>query len=117
VIPQGCLGVDPGLQEGLFGQGLPYNGDMGIIAFLILGVIAGTIARILVPGRINKGLISALICGVVGALIGGWLSSSIFHISLGTFWSLRTWVIAIAGSALVLFVWGLITKKSGSANR
>ncbi|MDR2930249.1 MAG: GlsB/YeaQ/YmgE family stress response membrane protein [Propionibacteriaceae bacterium] len=85
---------------------------MSIIAFLILGVVAGFIARALVPGRIGHGLLSALICGVAGALVGGWLSSAIFHVSLGRFWDLRTWIIAIAGSALVLFVWGLVTGKN-----
>ncbi|MCL2471546.1 MAG: GlsB/YeaQ/YmgE family stress response membrane protein [Propionibacteriaceae bacterium] len=79
---------------------------MGIISFLLLGLIAGAVARALVPGRIGSGFVSALVCGVVGALVGGWLSSAIFHISLGTFWDLRTWIISIAGSALVLTVWG-----------
>lgn len=85
---------------------------MGIIAFLLLGLIAGTVARAIVPGRVNKGFTSALVCGVVGALVGGWLSSWIFHVSLGSFWNPMTWIIAIAGSALVLFVWGKITKKA-----
>jgi len=85
---------------------------MGTIAFLILGLIAGSVARALVPGRIGGGLLSALICGVVGSLVGGWISAAIFHVSLGTFWDLRTWIIAIAGSALVLAIWGAIKGKS-----
>jgi uncharacterized membrane protein YeaQ/YmgE (transglycosylase-associated protein family) len=85
---------------------------MGIIAFLILGVIAGMVARALVPGRIGGGLLPALLCGVGGALVGGWLSSTFLHVSLGRFWDIRTWIIAIAGSALVLVVWGMITGKA-----
>ncbi len=85
---------------------------MGIIAFLILGVVVGMIARALVPGRIGKGILPALVCGVVGALLGGWISSAIFHVGLGTFWSFRTWIIAIAGSALVLVIWGAIKGRS-----
>ena len=81
---------------------------MGFFAFLLLGLIAGIIARAIVPGKIRDGLLSALICGVVGAIVGGWLSSALFHISLGTFWSLRTWAIAIVGSIIVLVVWGAI---------
>ena len=91
---------------------IAYNRDMGLIAFVILGAIAGMVARAIVPGRIGKGLIPAIICGVVGATIGGWLSSQFLNVSLGTFWDVRTWVIAIAGSALVLIVWGLITGKA-----
>ena len=85
---------------------------MGTIAFLILGLIAGSVARALVPGRISGGLLSALICGVVGALVGGWISTAIFHVSLGTFWDLRTWIISIAGSALVLAIWGMIKGRA-----
>ncbi|MDR0488092.1 MAG: GlsB/YeaQ/YmgE family stress response membrane protein [Propionibacteriaceae bacterium] len=79
---------------------------MNIIAWLILGAIAGSIARALVPGRIGPGILPAIICGIVGALVGGWISSAFFHVGLAGFWSLKTWAIAIAGSALVLFLWG-----------
>jgi len=85
---------------------------MGTIAFLLLGLIAGSVARALVPGRISGGLLSALICGVVGALVGGWISTAVFHVSLGTFWDLRTWIISIAGSALVLAIWGMIKGRA-----
>ena len=84
---------------------------MSIIAFLILGLIAGAVARAIMPGRISGGIIPALVCGVVGAMIGGWLSSAIFRVSIGSFWNPITWVIAIAGSVLVLFIWGKINKK------
>jgi len=84
---------------------------MGIIGWLIVGAIAGSIARALVPGRIGGGLIAGIVCGVIGALVGGWLSSKFFHVGLGSFWDWRTWLIAIAGSALVLVVWGLITGR------
>ncbi|MDR2973385.1 MAG: GlsB/YeaQ/YmgE family stress response membrane protein [Propionibacteriaceae bacterium] len=87
---------------------------MGIISFLILGAIVGAIARALVPGRLGKGFLPALACGVIGALVGGMLSSAIFHVGLGAFWNLRTWLIAIAGSALVLLVWGAIKGRSNN---
>ena len=85
---------------------------MGTIAFLILGLIAGSVARALVPGRISDGLLSALICGVVGALVGGWISTALFGVPLGRFWDLRTWIISIAGSALVLAIWGIIKGRA-----
>ena len=81
---------------------------MGFFAFLLLGLIAGIVARAIVPGKINDGLFSALVCGVVGAMVGGWLATALFHVGLGTFWSLRTWVIAILGSIIVLVIWGAI---------
>ena len=88
-----------------------YDGFMGIISFLILGGIAGSVARLLVPGRIGPGLIPAIICGVVGALVGGILSSEFLGIGLGGLFNLRTWAIAIAGSALVLVVYGALHNR------
>ena len=84
---------------------------MSILAFLILGAIAGSIARLLVPGRIGPGILPAIVCGVVGAIVGGWLSSALFNISLGGFFNITTWVIAIIGSALVLFLWGALSNR------
>lgn len=84
---------------------------MSTFAFLILGALAGFLARKLLPGRIGGGLFKSLILGIAGALLGGWLSSAVFHVSLGHFWDLRTWVIAVAGSLIVLLIWGLVTGK------
>ena len=90
----------------------PYSGGMSIFGFLILGLAVGCIARMIVPGRIGNGWLSALVCGVVGALVGGFLSSLIFHVGLGSFWNPRTWIVAIIGSVIVLFVWGKIGKAA-----
>ena len=49
--------------------------------------------------------------GVVGAILGGWLGSAIFHKPLGKFWSPWTWLISIVGALIVLWIWGIITKK------
>jgi len=85
---------------------------MGIISFLVLGAIAGSIARAFLPGRIGGGLLSAIVCGVAGALVGGWLSARFFDIPLSRFWDIHTWIIAIAGSLIVLFVWGLLPGRN-----
>jgi len=85
---------------------------MGIFGFLILGLAVGCIARMIVPGRIGKGWLPALVCGVIGALVGGFLSSLIFKVGLGSFWNPGTWIIAIIGSVIVLFIWGKIHKPA-----
>ncbi|MGH3704008.1 MAG: GlsB/YeaQ/YmgE family stress response membrane protein, partial [Agromyces sp.] len=51
-----------------------------------------------------------LLLGVVGALLGGWIGSAIFGIGMDQFWDLGTWLLAIAGSIIVLLIWGLITR-------
>lgn len=60
---------------------------MGFIAFLILGIIAGAIAKALLPGEQGGGWFATMILGVVGAILGGWLGSLIFNVGLQDFWS------------------------------
>lgn len=81
---------------------------MGFFAFIILGLIAGAIAKAIMPGKQGGGWIVTLLLGVVGAVVGGWLGSLLFDASLEEFWSLQTWALAIGGSLVVLLIWGLI---------
>lgn len=89
---------------------------MGFLAFLALGLVAGAIAKLIVPGQQGGGWFGALLVGVVGALLGGWLGSVLFGADLQEFWSLQTWLLAIAGSIVVLLVWGIVTSR-GSRRR
>ncbi|MCU1408648.1 MAG: rane protein [Microbacteriaceae bacterium] len=84
---------------------------MSFIAFLILGLIAGAIAKAILPGKQGGGWFITLLLGVVGALLGGWLSGLLFHIDLGGFFDIRSWVIAIVGSIVVLLIYGAVTRN------
>ena len=84
---------------------------MSFFAFLILGLIAGAIAKLILPGKQGGGWFVTLLLGVVGALLGGWLGSLILNRPLTEFWDLGTWLLAIAGSIIVLLIWGLITRN------
>lgn len=84
---------------------------MSWIAFLLLGLIAGAMAKAIMPGDNGGGWISTLILGVIGALLGGWLGSMLFDADLQEFFSLQTWALAIGGSLVVLLIWGLITGR------
>ena len=84
---------------------------MGFFAFLLLGLIAGAIAKAILPGRQAGGWFVTLLLGVVGALLGGWLGSVLFDAPLEEFWSIQTWLLAIGGSIIVLLIWGLITRN------
>ncbi|ERG63410.1 MULTISPECIES: GlsB/YeaQ/YmgE family stress response membrane protein [Agrococcus] len=86
---------------------------MGILGWIVLGLIAGAIAKLILPGRQGGGWIVTLILGVVGALLGGWIGSMIFGVGIEEFWDLSTWLLAIGGSIIVLLIWGLITKNRG----
>ncbi|MCS0498288.1 GlsB/YeaQ/YmgE family stress response membrane protein [Protaetiibacter mangrovi] len=81
---------------------------MGILGWIVLGLIAGAIAKLILPGRQGGGWIVTLLLGVVGALLGGWLGSVLFNVPLQDFWSIQTWLLAIAGAIIVLLIWGLL---------
>lgn len=87
---------------------------MGFLGFLLLGLIAGAIAKLILPGKQGGGWISTLILGVIGALLGGWLGGLIFNVNLGGFFELRSWLLAIVGALIVLIIWGFIRGRMGS---
>lgn len=74
----------------------------------------GALAKVILPGRQRGGWIATLIVGVVGALLGGFLGSALFGIGLREFWSLQTWAVALAGSLLVLVIWGFLQRRAGA---
>lgn len=84
---------------------------MGFFSFLILGLIAGAIAKLILPGKQGGGWFVTLLLGVVGAMLGGWLGGLIFNVNLQGFFNLSTWLLAIGGSILVLLIYGLITGR------
>ena len=91
---------------------------MGIIAWIILGLGAGLLANALIPGRRTQGLIVTCIIGVVGALLGGWLATKLFHIhTLHGFFNLDTWITAIIGAAILLLLLHLFTRRNTSSGR
>ena len=91
---------------------------MGIIAWIVLGLAAGLIANLLIPGKRSQGLILTCLIGVAGALAGGWVASRLFHIhSLQGFFNLSTWLTAIAGAAVLLLAYHLVSGRSGHSPR
>ena len=88
---------------------------MSFLAFLLLGLIAGAIAKAILPGKQGGGWFITLLLGVVGALLGGWLGSLLFGVGLEEFWSIQTWLVAIVGAIVVLLIYGLITRRSRTA--
>jgi len=88
---------------------------MGFLGFLLLGLIAGAIAKLILPGKQGGGWFVTLLLGVVGALLGGWLGGLIFHVGLESFFSLATWLLAIGGSLIVLLIYGFFVGRRRDA--
>lgn len=84
---------------------------MGFIAFIVLGLIAGAIAKAIMPGEQGGGWFVTMILGVVGAVLGGWLGSLLLNVSLGGFFDIKSWLLAIVGSLIVLGIWGAVTGR------
>lgn len=84
---------------------------MGILAWIVLGLIAGAIAKLILPGKQGGGWIVTLLLGIVGALLGGFLGSLIFNVGLGDLSNLWTWVLAIGGSIIVLLIYGAVVGR------
>ncbi|MGH3925552.1 MAG: GlsB/YeaQ/YmgE family stress response membrane protein [Egibacteraceae bacterium] len=85
---------------------------MGLIAFLILGLLAGAIAKAFLPGRDPGGLIVTMAIGVVGSLLGGFLAARLFDVNVTRqFFDLSTWVTAVAGSLVVLLIYRAVVRR------
>ena len=94
---------------------------MGIIAWIVLGLAAGLIANVFIPGKRAQGLILTCLIGIAGAMLGGWVATRLFHVhSLQGIFNLSTWLTAIAGAAVLLVAYRLIlglTRRSGHSGR
>ena len=88
---------------------------MGIIAFIILGLFAGLIAKAIMPGNDPGGFIVTALIGIAGALLGGFLAAALFDADpLDEFFDISTWLTAIIGSIILLVVYRLVTNRSDS---
>ena len=91
---------------------------MGIIAFIILGALAGAIAKALLPGDDPGGFIVTTIIGIVGALLGGFVAAAIFNAHpLDEFFDISTWLTAIVGSIVLLLIYRAVAGRSGTERR
>lgn len=84
-----------------------------IIAWIVLGIIAGAIAKLIMPGKQGGGIVITMILGIIGAFVGGLIATVIpgLH-QAGSTLSIGSIVLAIIGALVVLFIYGLVTKNS-----
>ena len=89
---------------------------MGIIAFIILGLLAGLIAKALLPGDDPGGLIITTIIGVVGAILGGFLAGVLFDADpMAEFFDISSWLTAIVGATILLLIYRMVAGGSRRA--
>jgi uncharacterized membrane protein YeaQ/YmgE (transglycosylase-associated protein family) len=82
---------------------------VSIIGWIVLGLLAGVIAKRLVPGNESVGVIVTMLLGIGGALLGGFLATALgFGDPIDEFFDLSTWVAAIVGAMVILFIWNAL---------
>ncbi|WP_027351234.1 GlsB/YeaQ/YmgE family stress response membrane protein [Halotalea alkalilenta] len=82
---------------------------MGIISWIVFGLIAGIIAKFLMPGRDGGGFILTIVLGIVGAVVGGWISTALGYGTVDGF-NLGSFAVAVIGALVVLFIYRKIAK-------
>jgi len=82
---------------------------MGMLAWIILGLVVGIIAKLIMPGKDPGGLVITIILGMVGAFVGGFISSSLGFGSVAGF-DIRSLVIAVGGAVLLLIIYRVVKK-------
>ena len=85
---------------------------MGILGWIILGLVAGAIAKALHKGDEPGGLLGTLGVGVAGAIVGGLIASAVGIGGIGSFFSLGTWLIAIGGALVLLVLYSALAGDS-----
>ncbi|MFR9803160.1 GlsB/YeaQ/YmgE family stress response membrane protein [Pseudonocardia sp. RS010] len=81
---------------------------MGVIGWIVVGLVVGALAKLIMPGKDPGGIIVTCIIGVVGGLLGGWISSALFGVGTGGFFDLSTWLIALVGALVLLGIYRLV---------
>lgn len=90
---------------------------MGILAWLVLVLIAGALAKLIYPGHQGGGIFATIGLGILGALVGGFIGQSVLGsgaaagASVGAL-SIPSIIFAVLGAMLLIFIWGLITRRA-----
>ena len=86
------------------------EGWMGIIAWIVLGLIAGAIGKFLMPGRDPGGIIVTILIGIVGAVIGGFIGTSL---GMGDVTGVNVWsiVLSVVGAIVLLIIYRMVTGR------
>ena len=85
---------------------------MGIVAWIVLGAIAGFIANLIMGG--GEGLVMMVVLGIVGAVVGGFVAGTVLHVADVTGLNLESLVVAVFGAVIVIFVARMFTSRGTS---
>lgn len=81
---------------------------MGILTWIALGLVAGILAKVIMPGSQGGGIIATIVLGILGALVGGFLGTQVFRFGAVSGFDLRSVAIAVCGAIVLLIIHGHI---------
>jgi len=84
---------------------------MGIVAWIVFGLIAGLLAKFLMPERAPGGILATIVLGVLGAVVGGFVGSQLGFGDISGF-DIRSMALAVGGALLLLVVWGIVARST-----
>jgi uncharacterized membrane protein YeaQ/YmgE (transglycosylase-associated protein family) len=85
---------------------------MGILGWIVLGLLAGVIAKAILPGNDPGGIVITMVIGIVGALLGGFLGQALFGVdTLDEFFDISTWLTAIIGAIILLLLYRMVVGR------
>ena len=85
---------------------------MGILGWILLGLLAGIIAKALMPGDDDLGVILTTLLGIAGALLGGFIALALgLGDPIDEFFDISTWLAAVIGALIILFAWNAIADR------
>ena len=84
---------------------------MGILGWILFGLLAGLVARALTPGRHGIGCFGTLAVGVLGALIGGFLGEAVFEEEISFGWDLKPFLLSVAGAIVLLLALNALRRR------
>ena len=82
---------------------------MGIVAWIVLGAIAGWITNLIMGG--GEGVIATIILGIVGAVVGGWLAGTVLNIADVTGINITSIVVSVIGAIIVVAVYRFVMRR------
>jgi uncharacterized membrane protein YeaQ/YmgE (transglycosylase-associated protein family) len=83
---------------------------MGIVTWIVLGLVAGILTHLLMPGKGPGGIVWTILLGIAGALVGGYIGSHLFGEDITGF-NIRSVLLAVGGAVLLLVVYGFLKKS------
>lgn len=86
---------------------------MGILAWIVLGAIAGFLANMIFGG--NEGVIGTILLGIVGAVVGGFLAGTVLKVADVTGLNVESIVVSVIGAIVVLAAWRMFAGRRATA--